>query len=298
MKDQYVLRVIILSILCGVFVTVRESFPQISTDEQGVRLALAQFKKGIDSGDRALGPQLATGPYASQFISLYNMFVEGYQKYKMPLPMELGHIKILKDGRAKVETYLNPGRNLFVFTLVKEKNQWKFSHQEGILFPIFEFPKLPHSQILQLPQDKRGFMMAERDIAFKSYVYQQIKKDRGEIAARDFFMDGPGFKVAMDAWLPFLEGAGQFAMFLAVLESNYYGSTCVVTKATEEEAEVQLKPFRDLEVLKIAVFNPKLSPEEFRALYGHIMKNRAEACGLDIDISIQDTDCILKIRKK
>jgi len=298
MKNSDLLSIAFISIFCGLLVGIPETFPQTSADEQGVRAALARFKNGVDSGDRTLGPQLATGPYAPQFIQLYNMFVDGYRKYKMPLPLEVGHIKILRDGRAKVETYLNPAKNLFVFTLEKENDLWKFSHQEGILFPIFEFPNPPYNQILELPQARRSFMMAERDFAFRSYVYREVKKDRGEAAARDFFLDGPGFKVAMDAWLPFLEGAGQFAIFLAVLESNYYGSTCVVTKATEEEAEIQFKPLRDLEVLQIAVFDPKLTAEEFRALYTHIMKNRAETCGLEIDISIQGTDCLMKIKKK
>jgi len=271
---------------------------QISTDEQGVRDALALFKKGIDTHDKGLGPQLAAGTFGPQFVQLYNMFVDGYAKYKIPLPMEVGHIKILKDGRAKVETYLNPAKNLFVFTLMKEEGRWKFCHQEGILFPLFEYPSLPYVHILEISPERRGFMMAEKDFAFKSYVYREIKKDRGEQAAMDFFLDGPGFKVAMDAWLPFLEGAGQFAVFLAILESNYYGSTSEVTKAAEDEAEVRFKPLRDLEVLKIAVFDPKLSAEEFRALYTHIMKNRAEACGLDIKILIQDVNCTLKVKKK
>lgn len=298
MKRPDASRISVVLILCGLLFSHHDSFPQMSSDEQAVRAVLAKFKQGIDAGDRTLGEQLTAGPFGPQFIALYGALVETYRKYQKPMPLEVGHIKILKDGRAKVEAYLNPGRDLVVFTLAKENDQWKFTHQEGILFPIFEFPKVPYSQVLRLPFDRVGFMVAERDLAFKSRVYRQIEKEHGAAAARAFFMDGAGFKAAMDAWLPFLEGAGQFAVFLAVLESNYYGSGCTVTKATEQEAEVEFKPLRDLEALKIAVFNPKLSPEEFRSLYISIMKNRAEACGLDVDISIQDTDCVLHIQKK
>lgn len=87
-------------------------------------------------------------------------------------------------------------------------------------------------------------------------------------------------------------------MFLAILETNYYGTMCVVTRATEDEAEVRFTPLRDLEVLKSAVFSPQLTPTEFESLYRHVMKARAEVCGLDIDITIQGTDCALKIRRK
>lgn len=298
MKLPSASRVALLFILFLVFAGRQVSFPQVSADEQDIRLVLAKFKKGIDTGDRKLGSQLAAGSYKFQFEALYGSLVETYQNYQEPMPLEVGHIKILKDGRAKVEAYLNPGRDLIVFTLAKDGTEWKFSHQEGILFPIFDFPDLPYKEILQLPRERVGFMIAERDLAFKSIVYRQIEKEHGAAAARDFFLDGPGFKTAMDAWLPFLEGAGQFATFLAVLESNYYGSGCVVTRATEQEAEIQFRPLRDLQALKIAVFSPKLSAEEYQSLYTHIMKNRAAACALDIDISIQDTDCVLRIRKK
>ena len=140
--------------------------------------------------------------------------------------------------------------------------------------------------------------MAERDMNFRSRVFREIERDRGVKAAQDFFLDGPGFKVAMDAWLPFLEGAGQFAIFLAVLESNYYGSTPVVTRADAAQAEVRFAPLRDLEVLEIGVFSPKLSPEEFRTLYTRIMEDRARACGLALEISFADTSCTVKIRKR
>ncbi len=299
MRDLRSLRLAVVFVFCGFLVTVHFSHAQVSADEQGVRAVLPQFKKGIDSGDRALGAKLAVpGTFGTQFVTLYTMLVDVYQKYKNSIPMEVGHVKILKDGRAKAETYLNPGRDLFVFTLMKDNGQWKFSHHEGILFPIFDFPRVPYSKVLQIPEERRGFMISERDLAFRCIVYREIEKLRGTAQARDFFRDGPGFKTAMDAWLPFLEGAGQFATFLAVLESNYYGSTCTVTKASEQEAAVQFKPLRDLEVLKISIHDPKFSPEEYQALYRHIMKSRADACGLEIKVSFYDTECVVHIRKK
>ncbi len=269
-----------------------------STEEQGVREALALFKTGIDTGNRSLGSEMASGPFRAQFISFYDQLLGTYARYRAPIPLEVGHVKIRKDGRAKVEAYLNPGRDLVVFTLMRVEGRWKFYHIEGILLPLFDYPDTPFERMPQLPQERRGFMMAEKDLAFRSYVYDEIKKDRGERGAMDFFLDGPGFKTAMDAWLPFLEGAGQFAVFLAILESNYYGSKGVVTRATEDEAEVHFQPLRDLEVLKVAIFAPKFTPAEYESLYRHVMTDRAEACSLAVDVSIRDTDCILKVRKR
>jgi hypothetical protein len=282
-----------LAILLSLYTLSQAKIPQ-----DDVREVLQKFKQGIDQGDKTVGPQLTTGEYAPLIVSLYDSLVDGYKKFKIPFPMEIGHVKILKDGRAKAETYLNPGKNLFVFTLIKEAGSWKISHMENIRFPLYDIPALPYREVYQLPQDKRSSMMAERDMAFKSFIFAQLEKDHGKEFASNFFLDGPGFRVAMDAWLPFVEGAAQFALFYAIIESNYYGSKCLVTKATEEEAEIHLAPLRDLEILKVASFNPKIPTDEYKNLYARIMKDRAAACGLDIDVSFQDTGCILKLRKK
>ncbi len=272
---------------------------QTQSPEDEVRGVLKRFRDGINRGDKSLGAQLAaSGPYAQGFVGFYEGMAESFGLAGQILPMEVGHIKILKTGQAKAETYLTWGRNLFVFTLTKEDGSWKFYHLEGIRFPVYEIPALPYDRIYQIPESQRGFMMAEQDLSFSHRVYEQLKKDHGEEFAVQFLSNGPGFKVAMDAWLPFLEDAAQFAFFLAILESNYYGSQAVVTKATEDEAEVRFTPLRDLEVFKIAVFSPKLSWDEYQKLYTRIVKDRAASCGMEIDVVIDGTNCFLKIRKK
>jgi len=267
-------------------------------DESGVRAALARFKQGIDKGDKTLGGKLVTGFFGPQIIGLYDGLVKAYAEYRAPMPMEVGRIKIRRDGRAKAEVRLNPNRDLFIFTLVREDGTWKFSHMEGILIPMFEPPQTPTDEIPTVPETTRGFMMAERDLAFKSRVYRTLAAEKGEAAARGFFLDGTGSKAAMEAWFPFLEGAVQFAVYLAVLEANYYGSPCRITRATEEDAEVLFHPLHDLEVLQVAVFNPKLSVEEYQALFREVLSNRAEACGLAADVFFEGQDCRIAIRRK
>lgn len=43
---------------------------------------------------------------------------------------------------------------------------------------------------------------------------------------------------------------------------------------------------------------PKFSYEEYIDLFMHIMKNRAEHCGLELDIAYKETSCTIKIKKK
>jgi hypothetical protein len=271
-------------------------FAQPKSPEAEVTEALMKFKQGIDRGDSTIGLQLAAEGNSS-FIDLYNLLVNGYRQAGMAFPMEIGHIKILSDGRAKAETYLNPDKNMFVFTLKKEAGDWKICHTEGIRFPIYEIPKLPYDQIYELPAETRSWAMAEIEIAFESRVYFQLKQDHSEEFARNFFLDGPGFRVGMDAWLPFIEGAAQFAIYYAILETNRYGSKCVITQANDDEAEIHLTPLTKLEVLKRAYFYPKFSLEEYQKLFGLIMENRAKACGLEIEIAYDETNCSIKLKR-
>ena len=271
-------------------------FAEVKSPEAEVREALTKFKKGIDDGDATIGQQLAAKGYSS-FIDLYNLLVNGYRQAGIAFPMEIGHIKILADGRAKAETYLNPDKNLFVFTLKKEDGNWKFCHSECIRFPIYEIPNLPYEQIYQLPAEARNWTIAEIEIAFESRVFYQLKQDHGEEFAQNFFLDGPGFRVGMDAWLPFIEGAAQFAIYYAILETNHYGSKTVITKAGYDEAEIHCAPLTKLEVLKRAYFYPKFTFEEYQKLYGLIMESRARACGLDIEIVVDETNCIIKLKR-
>jgi len=272
---------------------------QAAKPEDAIRATLLEFQKGVEAGDRAVGQALAArGPYQSGFLQLYDSLADVYSRNRMIFPVEIGHVKILEDGRAKVETYINPGRNLFVFTLVREDGRWKFFHMEGIRFPVYEVPRLPASSVYEIPPETVQWMMCERDVAFDNELWSFLKASLGEARARSFFVQrAVGFKTAMDAWLPFLEGAARFAVFYGIIEQNYYGSKYVLIRASVDEAEIRFSPLQSLEVMKIANFTPKMTIDEYQAFYGDIMRERARVCGLDLEVAFAGTDCTLKLKR-
>ncbi len=267
-------------------------------EEQMVRKTLKRFKEGIENGDLDLGTQITTEDFYPFFKGFYESLAKVYSQYKISFPMEVGHLKILKTGQAKVELFINPAKNLFIFTLKKEDGAWKISHNEGIRFPLYSVPELPYTDIYTIPTDKKQFMTAEMELNFKTWVYYYLKEHFGQEKAINFFLDGPGYRVAMDAWLPFLEGAAQFAFYFVIMESNFYGSKCEVHNADYDEAEVACSSLAALEVLKRGHAVPKFSNEEYIHLFTMIMKNRAAQCGLDIDMSFEDTACRIRIKRK
>lgn len=266
-------------------------------DEAEIRSAFKAFQQGVDSLDKSIPSKIVTENFQAGFASLYNMLTEAYAQAKIPFPMEIGHVKILGDGRAKVETYINPAKNLIVFTLEKKGGAWKLCHSEGILLPIFSVPEMPYKDIYQIPEDNRGWMMAERDMAHRSRVFEKIKSLAGDQAAKDFFLDGPGYRAAMDAWLPFIEGAAQFALFFTIIEKNYYGANYLITIATTDEAEIHCNPLMELNVLQRCSFAPKFTQEQFKELFEYIMKQRAEYCGLKISFTYYDLMCVIRLKR-
>ena len=269
-----------------------------SQDKQMVRETLARFKSGVEKGDLEVGPQITTEDFYPFFKGFYESLAKGYSRHKISFPMEIGHLKILRSGKAKVELYINPAKNLFIFTLEKENSQWKISHNEGIRFPLYAVPELPYKDVYAIPADKRRFMTAEMDLNFKTRVYFDLKEKRGQERAVGFFLDGPGYKVAMDAWLPFLEGAAQFAFYFVIMESNFYGSQCEVIQADYDEAEIFCSQLAALEVLKRGHAVPKFSYDEYTQLLTAIMEHRAQYCGLGLELSFEDTSCRIRIKRK
>ncbi len=277
-------------------------FPDVQTqtkppEEEQVRKTLERFKKGIEQGDIETGEKITTEEFYPFFKGFYDSLAKIYSQYNASFPMEIGHLKILSDGRAKVELYINPAKNLFIFTLKKEGSQWKICHNEGIRFPLYSIPELPYEEIYEIPADKRKFMIAETELNFMTRVYFYLKEQLGPEHAENFFLDGPGYKVAMDAWLPFIEGAAQFAFYFVIIESNFYGSKCEVIQSDFNRAEVSCSQLAALEVLKRGHAVPKFKYEEYTNLLRTIMEHRAEHCGLGIEMSFEDTTCRIKIAR-
>lgn len=286
-----------LILLVAILLIVAHSQAQSLDSEQQVRAALQLFQQGVETGDKALGAQLATPEFAGTFLALYSLLADAYSQAQISFPMAIEHLKILSNGKAKAEVYLNPGRDRFIFTLVQTEQGWKICHLENILFPIYAVPAMPYDSILMVPRQQAGWMLAERDLAFKSRLYNHLKQQNGELAAQHFFLDGPGYKAAMDAWLPFIEGAAQFALFFVILEKNYYGAHYRVVQADADSAEIHCQPLIELDVLQRAHFNPKLTRAEFIVLFQAIMAQRAQFCGLRADIGIEKQNCVIKLRK-
>jgi len=255
---------------------------------------LEKFKLGIETGDQnAANELISKGPFSSVILAFYQVLQKAYSGRSFP--MEVHRIKVLKDGRAKAVTYLTEDRERFIFTLVRSKGQWRISHLETIFIPLHSVPSMPYGQILKLDEGQRCWICSELEVRMISKIYKELKRIGGKEYAQRFFLDGAAFKVAMDAWMPLIEGPPQFALYTAVMEANLRGSKCTVLQADDRRAELVMHPLAHLDVIHKAIFRDKIDPEEYKELYSLVMRDRAKHCGLDINITFQDINCTIVV---
>ncbi len=141
---------VLILIPSSLLLAIRPSCAQQSPAEKEVRDVLKKFRQGVETGDRALGTTLLS----KELLSFYNSLAEVYGPAKMVFPFEVGHLKILRDGRAKAEVYLNPAKDLIVFTLTNQDGAWKISHIEGIRFPLYSVPAFLTRRSILFPKKK------------------------------------------------------------------------------------------------------------------------------------------------
>ncbi len=261
---------------------------------EDIQHLLGRFKGAIEAGSGDMATEfVAEGPFSAVVAGLCQMLQKACAG--RTLPMEVGTIKILSDGRAKAVTYITEGRNRFVFTFVQENGNWRISQIENILLPLYSIPETPCEEILRIDDDQRAWISSEMEVVQISRIYDELKKGMGKEYAQHFFRDCPGYKVAVDAWLPFIEGAAQFILYTAVLETNLRGSRCIVTEADEKKATLVMRPMAHLEVLRRASFIPKIPEDEYRELFISIMEDRAKHCNLSLEIDFKETECSIVV---
>jgi hypothetical protein len=267
-----------------------------------IKKILNEFKCGIEYGDDTIGGKLIArnaGPLSEALSVMFPQLCQMLQtQYKgRELPMEIERIKILRNGKAKAATQITEEKSTLVFTLIQEEGEWRISHFEGILFPLFDPPNTPYHDVLKLEDKIRSSISAENELAFLSKVFKEREKQTGKEYAQQIFLDGAGYRIAMDSWLPFFEGPEQYIIYTAIMETNLRGSNCTVTEINEEQATLVMEPLAHLEVIQRAALNPKLSYNEYTDLYTVITQDRAKHCNLNISIDFNGNNCTITAKQ-
>ena len=114
----------------------------------------------------------------------------------------------------------------------------------------------------------------------KVYFYLRLKEEKGKEEALSWFRDGEGYKLNVEAWMPYLSLRKSFVAFAAWVENRYWGQE-VVTEALSEAHSAVL--FKDHELLALydvtGHLRPRISLEEYKELFEDQWRDRARWTG-------------------
>ena len=193
---------------------------------------------------------------------------------------------------------LGGSRASYCFTLIEDAGTWFFRHVESITIRLDHLGRLPTSEFPDLPQAQKDWMREE------SYWFERVKAFKRSVAAlgRDKalseFDDGAGYFLQARTWVPFVDPARAFVLFLCWEQSQLRGAAVTLVSLADDRAEVDIEPV----VLKLyyqtAQMRLLLSGEDYRAIFERIWRTRATAAGWDLAIQCDGPKCRFRMTTK
>ena len=205
------------------------------------------------------------------------------------------HMRDLKDFIIRQEDpKYERGEEKLVFTLkssekdeirldfVVEGDRWYFYLIDGLTIPIKEIPPLPFSDIPPYPQFEPRMRM-EAVVTEKVYLYLRLKAEKGREEALTWFRNGEGYKLNIEAWMPYFTLRKSFVLFTAWVENRYWGQQVVIEELSDEHSVLVFKDHLLLVLYDVVGhLRPRISMEEYKELFEDQWRDRAHVVGWDI----------------
>ena len=200
------------------------------------------------------------------------------------------------------------GEDKLIFTLQSdEQNQirldfkvdddgWKFYLLDGLTIPIHDLPSLPLSEFPCHPFENR--MRVEDVVTRRVYLYLKLRDRLGKDEALNWFRDGDGFRLNVEAWMPYFRLRKAFVLFAAWRENRYWGQRMVVEALSDERARLVFKDHEEMMIYEIAThLRPRISRDEYREVFEDPWQDRARAVGWNLTVDYEGNDSVFTLEK-
>ena len=137
----------------------------------------------------------------------------------------------------------------------------------------------------------------EQVITEKVYFYLRLKEEKGKEEALTWFRNGQGYKLNVEAWMPYFTLRKSFVVFAAWVENRYWGQKMVIEALSDARSVLVFKDHEMLRLYDVAGhLRPKISLEEYKELFEDQWRDRARWAGWDVQFAYDgyDTRMILK----
>jgi len=275
----------------------------------------------------------AVPPCGQQDISIWKEFVAAlkrgdvtpdrlrpyYEEFRSPL---MGYLKEIRERVAWAEMEAEPEihrvgaqvhflvplsfegpRVTYVFSFLAEKDSWYFQHLEAVTIRMDKMGALPTSTFPDVPEETKAHIREEAHWSREVRVFNTLAQAKGREFAFDFFRDGNGYFLAARVWVPFVEPARAFILYLCWEQANLTANEVTLEKLDDQAAVVRMRTYF-FRLYKVAAhLSQQISFDDYRKIFETIWQDRARAAGWELRIESIDKDytaaeCVLNFSRR
>ncbi len=184
---------------------------------------------------------------------------------------------------------IGPAEQLRLDFIVREDG-WQFCLLDGTTIPIKSIPQLPFSDFPPLPETE-DLLRMERLVSEKVYLYCRLKQELGPAKALEWFRDGQGYRLNVEAWLPYFRVRKAFVVASAWMERRYWGQRMTIVELSQERAILEFCDHLYFRVYEtVGHLKPQLPLEDYRHLFEDLWKDQCSQVGWSVQFDYQGND--------
>ncbi|MBD3167509.1 hypothetical protein GF324_12990, partial [bacterium] len=131
----------------------------------------------------------------------------------------------------------------YVFTFVRhDDDSWAFQHLEAITIRFDDLSECPVDSFPILDEATTHWIREEDRISREIYFYTRLKERIGQDAARQAMLDGKGYLLKAQSWIPYVPVHQAFIYYLCWEEQRLHGSDIILQALSDTSAVVDLAP--------------------------------------------------------
>lgn len=180
----------------------------------------------------------------------------------------------------------------FLFTFLKEGDQWYYRHEENIQIRLDRVTKLPASEFPDLPQETKAWQREELYWSQMVGFYNVLSRDKGKDYFLNLLRDGMGYFLAAKVWVPFVPPQRAFILYLCWEQSRLRENHVILEKLTDQEAVVKLQTHFFFLYKRTGHLKEQISFEDYRRIFEAIWQDRAFNAGWNLEIKYEDPECL------
>lgn len=173
----------------------------------------------------------------------------------------------------------------FCFSIVVDGREWFFQHLEALYIRLDKIDSTPVTEFPDISEEQKSWIRSEIYWSFLVLnIYLPISAEKGRDIALNMLKDGGGYYVAAKAWVPFTPPHRSFILYLCWEQARLRGNEVTLEQLTDSRAVISLKThYFDL-YHAAAHLRPKISIEDYTAIFETIWLDRALKAGWNLDI--------------